>query len=117
MTIYLAGLIPLTIFLLNFHQINLKKILKKILMFLFYYVTFFVYYYLEVFSLRKMIFFSTTVLMIYYFIFTSSKFYLIGLFYPYEHIYVYATNYDLNLAIILFTLFIIYSIFATYLFF
>ena len=119
MTIYLAGLIPLTIFLLNFHQINLKENFKKNFdVFILLCVTFFVYYYLRsVFTEKNDIFFYDSFNDLLFYFFTSSKFYLIGLFYPFEHIYVYATNYDLNLAIILFTLFIIYSIFATYLFF
>ena len=54
--------------------------------------------------------------LLFYFL-TSLKFYLIGLFFPYEHIYVYATNYDLGLSITVFILFLIFIALAFYLFF
>lgn len=119
MTIYLAGLIPLTIFLLNFHQINLRENFKKNFdIFILLCVTFIVYYYLRTVFTEKnsLSFYGNFDDLLFYFL-TSLKFYLIGLFFPYEHIYVYATNYDLGLSIIVFILFLIYTILAFYLFF
>lgn len=119
MTIYLAGLIPLTIFLLNFHQMNLRENFKKNFdIFILLCVTFIVYYYLRTVFTEKnsLSFYGNFDDLLFYFL-TSLKFYLIGLFFPYEHIYVYATNYDLGLSIIVFILFLIYTILAFYLFF
>ena len=119
MTIYLAGLIPLTIFLLNFHQMNLRENFKKNFdIFILLCVTFIVYYYLRTVFTEKnsLSFYGNFADLLFYFL-TSLKFYLIGLFFPYEHIYVYATNYDLGLSIIVFILFLIYTILAFYLFF
>ena len=119
MTIYLAGLIPLTIFLLNFHQMNLRENFKKNFdIFILLCVTFIVYYYLRTVFTEKnsLSFYGNFDDLLFYFL-TSLKFYLIGLFFPYEHIYVYAANYDLGLSIIVFILFLIYTILAFYLFF
>jgi len=119
MTIYLAGLIPLTIFLLNFHQMNLRENFKKNFdIFILLCGTFIVYYYLRTVFTEKnsLSFYGNFDDLLFYFL-TSLKFYLIGLFFPYEHIYVYATNYDLGLSLIVFILFLIYTILAFYLFF
>ena len=118
MTIYLAGLIPLTIFLLNFHQMNLRENFKKNFdIFILLCVTFIVYYYLRTVFTEKnsLSFYGNFNDLLFYFL-TSLKFYLIGLFLPYEHIYVYATNYDLSLSIIIFIIFLIYTTLAFYLF-
>ena len=118
-TIYLAGLIPLTVFLLNFHRMNLRENFKKNFdIFILLCVTFIVYYYLRTVFTEKnsLSFYGNFDDLLFYFL-TSLKFYLIGLFFPYEHIYVYATNYDLGLSIIVFILFLIYTILAFYLFF
>ena len=119
MTIYLAGLIPLTIFLLNFHQMNLRENFKKNFdIFILLCVTFIVYYYLRTIFTEKssLSFYGKFDDLLFYFL-TSVKFYLIGLFFPYEHIYVYATNYDLGLSITVFTLFLIFTVLAFYIFF
>jgi len=119
MTIFLAGLIPLTIFLLNFHQMSLRENFKKNFdIFILLCVTFIVYYYLRTVFTEKnsLSFYGNFNDLLFYFL-TSLKFYLIGLFFPYEHIYVYATNYDLGLSITVFILFLIYAILAFYLFF
>ena len=48
MTIFLVGLIPLTLFLKNYHQIDLKKNLKKTYdLFLGLIIIFLIYYYLR----------------------------------------------------------------------
>lgn len=119
MTIYLAGLIPLTIFLLNFHQMSLRENFKKNFdIFILLCVTFIVYYYLRTVFTEKnsLSFYGNFNDLLFYFL-TSLKFYLIGLFFPYEHIYVYATNYDLGLSITVFILFLIFIALAFYLFF
>ena len=118
MTVFLAGLIPITIFLLNYHRIHIKENFKRNFdIFILLTVTFIIYYYLRnIFTEKNNLdFFSNINDLIYYFL-TSLKFYLIGLFYPYEHIYVYATNYNLKLSIIVFLIFLLYSFFSIYIF-
>ncbi|SMF77378.1 tetratricopeptide repeat protein [Candidatus Pelagibacter sp. HIMB1321] len=118
MTIFLAGLIPLTIFLLNYHQMHIKENFKKNFdIFILLCVTFFVYYYLRIVFTEKnnLSFYGNFDDLLFYFL-TSLKFYLIGLFFPYEHIYVYATNYDLGLSITVLILFLIFIIIAFYFF-
>ena len=103
MTIFLVGLIPLTLFLKNYHQTDLKKNLKKTYdLFLGLIIIFLIYYYLrsQFTEENSISFFSNLNDLIFYF-FTTIKFYLRGLFFPYEHIYVYADNYDLNFSIII----------------
>ena len=113
-TVFLIGLIPLSIFILNYHKINFVINLKKnynILITLI--VPFIIYYYLRSNFTEKnnLIFYSNFGDLIFYF-FTTLKFYLIGLFFPYEHIYVYAGNYDLTTSIIIFVIFVIFFIFS-----
>ena len=118
MTVFLAGLIPLTIFLLNYHKIDIKENFKRNFdAFVILTVTFIIYYYLRSIFTEKndLDFFQNFSDLIFYF-FTTVKFYLIGLFFPFEHIYVYATNYDFNLSIFVFILFLIFSIYSIYLF-
>ena len=115
-TIFFVGLIPLTIFLLNFHKISIKENFKRNFdIFIILTLTFFVYYYLRTIFTEEnnLNFFQNFNVLVFYF-FTSLKFYLIGLFLPYEHIYVYATNYDLRLSIVIFCLFSIFLIYAIY---
>ena len=112
-TVFLVGLIPLTIFLLNYHKVNFVINLKKnynILVTLI--IPFIIFYYLRSNFTEKnnLIFYSNLGDVIFYF-FTTIKFYLIGLFFPYEHIYIYAGNYNLTSSIIIF---IIFFIFFTY---
>ena len=113
-TVFLIGLIPLSIFILNYHKVNFAINLKKnynILITLI--VPFIIYYYLRSNFTEKnnLIFYSNFGDLIFYF-FTTLKFYLIGLFFPYEHIYVYAGNYDLTTSIIIFVIFVIFFIFS-----
>ena len=118
MTVFFAGLIPLTIFLINFHKTNIKENFKRSFdIFIIFILTFIIYYYLRSIFTEKhsLYFFQNFDALVFYF-FTSLKFYLIGLFFPYEHIYVYATNYDLGLSIIVFCLFLTFSIYSIYLF-
>ena len=113
-TVFLIGLIPLSIFILNYHKVNFAINLKKnynILTTLI--IPFIIYYYLRSNFTEKnnLIFYSNFGDLIFYF-FTTLKFYLIGLFFPYEHIYVYAGNYDLTTSIIIFVIFVIFFIFS-----
>ena len=119
MTIFLAGLIPLTIFLLNFHKMSIKENFKRNFdIFIIFILTFIIYYYLRsIFTEKHSLYFFQNFSTLFFYFFTTIKFYLVGLFFPYEHIYVYATNYDLRFSIILFCLFLIFSIYSIYLFF
>ena len=82
MTVYLAGLIPLTIFLLNYHKINIKENFKRNFdTFLLLSFTFGIYYYLRTIFTEEnnLIFFQ--ILMIFLYFLTTFKFYFLGLFF------------------------------------
>ena len=119
MTVYLAGLIPLTIFLLNYHKIQIKENFKRNFdTFLLLSVTFGIYYYLRtIFTENNDLTFFSNFSDLYFYFLTTFKFYFLGLFFPYEHIYVYATNYDLKLSIIVFILFVVFFIYSIFVFF
>ena len=119
MAVFFIGLIPLVIFLLNFHTLEINKNLKKnFKIFLLLTVTFFIYYYLRgLFTEKNQIYFINDIKNFIFYFFTSFKFYLIGLFFPYEHIYVYADNYDLKLSILLSVIFLIFTIYSVTIFF
>ena len=119
MTVYLAGLIPLTIFLLNYHKIEIKENFKRNFdTFLLLSVTFGIYYYLRtIFTENNDLTFFSNFSDLYFYFLTTFKFYFLGLFFPYEHIYVYATNYDLKLSIIVFILFVVFFIYSIFVFF
>ena len=118
MTIFLAGLIPLTLFLNNFYKLDLKKNFKiNFDIFLTLIITFFIYYYLRnIFTENNDLkFYSNLNDIIFYFL-TTFKFYFIGLFFPYEHIHVYASNYNIKSSIIVFLIFILLFFISVYFF-
>ena len=119
MAVFFVGLIPFVIFLLNFHNLELKRNYKKnIKIFLLLFFTFIIYYYLRsLFTEKNQIYFVSDINNFIFYFFTSVKFYLIGLFFPYEHIYVFADNYDLNFSIFLSIVFLIFTIFSIIIFF
>lgn len=119
MAVFFVGLIPFVIFLLNFHNLELKRNYKKnIKIFLLLFFTFIIYYYLRsLFTEKNQIYFVSDIYNFIFYFFTSVKFYLIGLFFPYEHIYVFADNYDLNFSIFLSIVFLIFTIFSIIIFF
>ena len=119
MAVFFVGLIPLTIFLVNFHKLELRKNLNKnIKIFLLLILIFLIYYYLRsIFTVSNKIYFINDLNDFIFHFFTSFKFYLIGLFFPYEHIYVYADNYDLKLSIFLSIIFLIFTIYSIFDFF
>ena len=119
MAVFFVGLIPLIIFLLNFHSLEINKNLKKnFKIFLLLVVTFLIYYYLRgLFTEKNQIYFINDFKNFIFYFFTSFKFYLIGLFFPYEHIYVYADNYDLKLSILLSIIFLTFTIYSIIIFF
>ena len=119
MTIFFIGLIPVTIFLLNFHSMNLRKnIVKNFKIFFTLVISLVIYYYLRnIFTEKNELFFYNNLYDISFYFFTTIKFYLIGLFFPYEHIYVYANNYDLKFSILLFILFLMIFMYSIHLFY
>ena len=116
--VYLAGLIPLSVFLLKYNEINLRENIKNSLkIFLTLILIFFVYYFLRnIFTEDNQLYFYRNISDFLFYFFTTIKFYLIGLFFPYEHIYVYADNYNINSSIIIFILFLIFSIYSVLIF-
>ena len=119
MTVFFIGLIPVTIFLLNFHSMNLRKnIVKNCKILITLLISFIIYYYLRnIFTEKNELFFYNNLYDISFYFFTTIKFYLIGLFFPYEHIYVYANNYDLKFSILLFILFLMIFMYSIHLFY
>ena len=117
-TVFLAGLIPLTIFLLNYHKVELKENFKRNFdIFVLLSITFFIYYYLRnIFTEENNLIFYSEFYDFIFYLLTSIKFYLIGLFFPYEHIYVNAENYNINSSIIIFIVFIIFAFVSFYFF-
>ena len=117
MTVFFVGLIPLTIFLKRLNEINLKDNLKSCYdIFLSLIIPFVIFYYLrsEFVQDIRLVYFNDIDNIIFYF-FTTLKFYLRGLFFPFEHIYVFAGNYHLNFSIILFFIFFLISLVSIYL--
>ena len=77
MTVYLAGLIPLTIFLLNYHKINIKENFKRNFdTFLLLSFTFGIYYYLRtIFTENNNLLFFSNFNDLYFYFLTTFKFY------------------------------------------
>ena len=117
-TIFLAGLIPLTIFLLNYHKIDIRKNFKNNFdLFISLSIVFLIYYYLRsIYTEENELFFYNNLTDLFFYFLTTIKFYLIGLFFPYEHIYVYAGNYNIVSSAIIFFLFVLFLLVAFYIF-
>ena len=118
MTIFLAGLIPLTLFLNKFYKLDLKKNFKiNFDIFLTLVITFFIYYYLRnIFTEDNDLKFYSNLNDISFYFLTTFKFYFIGLFFPYEHIQVYASNYNIKSSIILLLIFFLLFCLSVYFF-
>ena len=106
------GIIPLVILLINSKYSELQKNLKKIFpIFLSLFIVFLTFYYVRSnFVNDYIINYYTNAHQIITEFLIALKFYLRGLIFPIEHIYVYADNYNGNYSLIIFLIFIIISI-------
>ena len=101
------GIIPLVILLINSKYNELQKNFKKILtIFLSLLIVFLTFYYVRSnFVNEYIINYYTNVHQLISEFLIALKFYLRGLIFPVEHIYVYADNYNGNYSLIIFIIF------------
>ena len=106
------GIIPLVVLLINSKFSELQKNFKKILpIFLSLLIVFLTFYYVRSnFVNEYIINYYTSVHQLISEFLIALKFYLRGLIFPVEHIYVYADNYKGNYSLIIFIIFIIFLI-------
>ena len=113
------GIIPLVILLINSEfselQKNFKKILPIFLSLLIFFLTF--YYVRSNFVNEYIINYYTSIHQLISEFLIALKFYLRGLIFPVEHIYVYADNYKGNYSLIIFIIFLIISILSIFIYF
>ena len=112
------AIIPFTILLINskFNEIhkNLKKIFPIFLSLLLVFLTF--YYIRSNFVNEYLINYYTSVHQLFAEFLIALKFYLRGLIFPFEHIYVYADNYNGNYSLPIFLIFLITIIGSIYIY-
>ena len=94
---------------------NLKKILPIFLSLLIVFLTF--YYVRSNFVNEYIINYYTSIHQLISEFLIALKFYLRGLIFPIEHIYVYADNYNGNYSLIIFIIFLIISILSIFIYF
>ena len=114
-----VAIIPSTIYLINYKSdFNLDNLIKTLPIFLTLMFTFVIFYYVRSNFVNDYIitFYSNFDQLI-----SNSligfKFYIRGLFFPYEHIYLYADNYNQNYKIIIFLFFVLFLILSFYILF
>ena len=118
MAVTFLGIIPFTIFLIKFKTTNFFENLKKIYpIFFTLLITFIIFYiirnsFIEDNSLKFYSSFET----LYSRFLIALKFYLRGLFFPFEHIYIYADNYQKDFSLVISFLFFIFLILSIYIF-
>ena len=110
------AIIPLVILLINSKYNELQKNLKKIFpIFLSLLVVFLTFYYVRSnFVNEYLINYYTNIDQLITEFLLALKFYLRGLIFPFEHIYVYADNYNGNYSLIIFVIFLITTILSVY---
>ena len=113
------GIIPLVILLINSEFSELQKNFKKILpIFLSLLIIFLTFYYVRSnFVNEYIINYYTSIHQLISEFLIALKFYLRGLIFPVEHIYVYADNYKGNYSLIIFIIFLIISILSIFIYF
>ena len=110
------AIIPCTIYLINYKSdFNLDNLKKTSPIFLALTFTFVIFYYVRSNFVNDYLitFYSNFDQLISNFL-IGFKFYIRGLFFPYEHIYLYADNYNQNYKIIIFLFFILFLILSFY---
>ena len=112
------AIIPLLILLVNSRCNELQKNLKKILpIFLSLLIVFFTFYYVRSnFVNEYVINYYTNIHQLFTEFLIALKFYLRGLIFPFEHIYVFADNYNSNYSLIIFVIFLIFATLSIYIY-
>ena len=110
------AIIPSTIYLVNYKsEFNLNNFKKVLPIFLSLLITFIIFYYVRSnFVNEYVITFYSDFNQIFSNFLVGFKFYIRGLFFPYEHIYLYADNYNQNFKIIIFLIFVLIFILSFY---
>ena len=113
------AIIPSVIYLVNFKsKLNLDNFKKILPIFIALITTFIIFYYVRSnFVNEYVITFYSDFNQIFKNFLVGFKFYIRGLFFPYEHIYLFADNYNQNSKIIIFLLFILVLILSFYILF
>ena len=113
------AIIPSVIYLVNFKsELNLDNFKKILPIFISLITTFIIFYYVRSnFVNEYVITFYSDFNQIFKNFLVGFKFYIRGLFFPYEHIYLFADNYNQNSKIIIFLLFILVLILSFYILF
>ena len=113
------GIIPLVILLINSKSSELKKNFKKIFpIFLSLLIVFLIFYYVRNnFVNEYIINYYTSINQLIEKFLIAIKFYLRGLIFPFEHIYVYADNYNGDHGLKIFIIFLIISILSICIYF
>ena len=118
MAVTFLGIIPFTIFLIKFKTTKYSENLKKIYpVFLTLLLTFIIFYIIrDKFVNDNSLSFYSSFEDIYSKFLVALKFYIRGLFFPFEHIYIYADNYQKNLSLIVLLFFILLCILSIHIF-
>ena len=113
------AIIPSVIYLVNFKsKLNLDNFKKILPIFIALITTFIIFYYVRSnFVNEYVITFYSDFNQIFKNFLVGFKFYIRGLLFPYEHIYLFADNYNQNSKIIIFLLFILVLILSFYILF
>ena len=119
MAVTFLGIIPFTIFLLKFKTLNYFENLKKIYpIFFTLLITFIIFYFIrDKFINENILSFYNNFGDLFSKFLIALKFYIRGLFYPFEHIYIYADNYQIDLSLVIFFLFVTLCFLSIYIFF
>ena len=117
MAVSFIAIIPATIFLININNFNFKQNIKKTLPILITLIVVFLIFYIirsNFVSHNEIKFYSDIDKIISSFL-IAVKFYLRGLFFPFEHIYIYADNYNEDFQTFVFLIFFIITIISLWL--
>ena len=119
MAVTFLGIIPFTIFLLKFKTLNYFENLKKIYpIFFTLLITFIIFYFIrDKFINENILSFYNNFGDLFSKFLIALKFYIRGLFFPFEHIYIYADNYQKDLSLVIFFLFVTLCFLSIYIFF
>ena len=118
MAVTFLGIIPFTIFLIKLKTIKFSKNIKNIYPIFFTLLITFVIFYIirdNFINENNLSFYSNFEDLFSKFL-IALKFYIRGLFFPFEHIYIYADNYQKDLSLIIFLIFAILCILSIYIF-
>ena len=116
MAVTFLGIIPFSIFLLKNKTSNYTENLKRIYpIFFTLFITFIIFYIIrDKFISDNILSFYQNFEDLYSKFLIALKFYIRGLFFPFEHIYIYADNYEKDLSLLILFLFLIFLSLSIY---